>query len=525
MIITSKYIFDTETKTTFPGYIQMKGNRIIGKGPLTSLPENEEIIDYGTNMIIPAFIDAHTHFFLSVLLFNQKLTFISGKTENEVAEKVPDLPIVNGWKIGIGWFSSEFGQNVLPTRKSIDEVCSEIPVVLISGDAHTIWMNTKAMTLLHITTDQLPKEVSGEAIADEDGLTGVFFEAIAIHYLALILQPLKKDFQVEFQNYVGHLNKMGITTLGDVALTGEALDDFIYPELYETVQEDSKIRISFYPAMREETETIEKMAENYHSETLTFAGVKQFFDGVTSTHTAFLKEEYETPYFSGDVGLSLLPVEKMKQLIFNANEKGWPIRIHTVGDLAIHLALNYYQESQEQFPLADDMYNTLEHLEVMDAVDVPLVHQKNLVLSVQPSHLLVGWDTLDDEVGSMRASQMFPFRSFLNEGATLGFGTDSPVVVDITPIESIYFAVARKDLAGYPTEGLMPEQRISIPEALFAHTRGAAMALSRSDVGSLDIGTLADICVLDHNILEDTPEELLKTKMIATYFDGELLKD
>lgn len=116
---------------------------------------------------------------------------------------------------------------------------------------------------------------------------------------------------------------------------------------------------------------------------------------------------------------------------------------------------------------------------------------------------------------------MFPFKDFLAEGATLAFGTDTPVVIDITPLQSIYFAVERKDLAGEPSQGLMPEQKISIGEALYAHTKGAALALSRNDIGALEPGMLADITILDRNLLTATPQEILTAKIVATYFNGE----
>lgn len=523
MILTSNYIFDTKTKSTFPGYIQIEGKRIIAVGPMEELPPNAEVVDYGDQMIIPSFIDAHVHLFLSVLLHSKKITYAHGLSEEEVAAQAEGLPIVNGWKIGIGWFASEFGQNIHPTRKSLDAVCPNVPVMMIAGDAHTIWLNTTAMETMQITPQDIPTGVSGGALQDEEGLTGVFLEAVAIHYLGKILDPMKEDFAADLHAYAKHLNRMGITAVGDVAITGEASDDLVYPELYETLGEEASLRINFYPAMREETALIEKTAKKFQSDSLSFGGVKQFFDGVTSTHTAFLKDEYAFPYFPGDKGGPLIAIEKMRKLILLANEKGWPMRIHTIGDQAIRLALEYYQESQRKFPLANGKFNTLEHLEVMDANDLPLVSQDHLVISVQPSHLLVGWEALDAEVGPERAKQMFPFKDFLKEGAEIAFGTDTPVVIDVTPLESIYFSVARKDLSGKPEAGLMPEQAISVAEALYAHTKGAALALSRDDIGSLESGMLADIVVLNHNILADADEELLQTKVKATYFNGKLI--
>lgn len=520
MILCSNYIFDTQTKQTFAGYLKITEGKIVDVGPLDALPQNEVVMDYSNKMIVPGFIDSHVHFYLSALIHAGVLTHLTGNTEQDFANAVPQLPIKHGWKLGIGWFGSDFGQQVYPTKDSLDAVCADVPVMLISGDAHSIWLNSKAMAELEITRSNLPKGISGEALMMEGELTGCFLEAVAINYLADVLSKIPESAE-SYLTYMKHLNRMGVTTIGDVALTGESWDDLVYPEYFQQVEEQATIRAVFYPAMREDFTKLTETYNKYQSPKVQMGGVKQFFDGVTSTHTAFLKEAYETPYFAGDVGSPLIPTEKMRQLILLANQQDWPIRIHTIGDQAIHQALRYYQESLACYPLSAGKFNTLEHLEVMDARDLPLVQQEQVVISVQPSHLLVGYETLDEEVGSKRASEMFPFQSFLQNGATLAFGTDSPVVIDVTPLDSIYYAVARREKSGIPYERLMPQERISIEEALIAHTAGAAQALSRQDIGSLQVGNRADICILSQNILDCTEEELLATKIVGTIFDGE----
>ena len=314
---------------------------------------------------------------------------------------------------------------------------------------------------------------------------------------------------------------MGVTAVGDVALTGESPDDIVYPELYSKVEKDATVRVSFFPAMREEVERNRELYKTYRSDMLQMGGVKQFYDGVTSSHTAYLKEPYPMPFFEGDVGGPLLTEEKMERLTLLANKEGWPMRIHTVGDKAIALTLQNFKKAQKETPFdAPYKFNTIEHLEVMDPTDLPLTAQPSLIVSVQPSHLLVGYETLDEEVGAERARHMFPFKSFLEEGATLGFGTDTPVVLDVMPFESMFNAVARQTKEQLPVPCLMPEQRISIGEALKAHTSGAAKALSRLDIGTLEVGSLADFVILDKNILESDPVDLLNTNVEATYISG-----
>ncbi len=519
-ILRSNYIFDTHTKTTFAGYLQITDGLIEKIGPLSELPAGD-VLDYSEQMIVPGFIDCHVHFYLSALIHAGHLLQMTGTTEQEFAAQVPELPTTHGWKLGIGWFGSDFGQNVYPTKDTLDQVCADIPVMLISGDAHSIWLNSKGLDVLQITKEGIPQGISGAAILADGELTGCFLEAVAINYLAEVLESFKTTSEQTYLAYMAQLNQMGVTTIGDVALTGESWDDLVYPELFQKISAEATVRAVFYPAMRKELTKLQATAAAYRSPKVQMGGVKQFFDGVTSTHTAFLKAEYETPYFAGDVGSPLIATERMRELILLANQQGWPMRIHTIGDQAIHQALTYYQESLAQFPLPPGKYNTLEHLEVMDPQDLPLVAQEQLVISVQPSHLLVGYDTLDEEVGAERASAMFPFRSFLTHGATLAFGTDTPVVVNVTPLESLYYAVARREKSGVPKERLMPAEVLAIADALYAHTAGAAKALSRSDIGSLQVGKRADICILSKNLLACSEAEILATEVLVTMLDGQ----
>ena len=513
--VKSKYLFIGDSKETTEGILEIKDGKITN-----ILPYHEEvdgkIIDTGDKMVTPGFIDAHVHLYLSSLIHLGKMKAVGAPSIEEVVAQAKEIPVYNGWKIGIGWYASDFGQQVLPTKEDLDKASNEVPICLIAGDAHTIWLNTKALEELGLTSENIPSEIGGEAVKKDGELTGVFLEAIAIYYLSKVLAIYEAESKVALLDYMKHLNAMGITAVGDVALTGESPDDIVYPKLYSSVEDDATVRVSFFPAMREDVEENRRFYQTYQSPMLQMGGVKQFYDGVTSSHTAYLKEPYPMPFFEGDVGGPLLTEEKMERLTLLANQEGWPMRIHTVGDRAVELTLLNFKQAQEKYPFdAPYKFNTIEHLE-----DLPLTAQKSLIVSVQPSHLLVGYETLDEEVGEIRAKQMFPFKSFIQHGATLAFGTDTPVVLNVTPFETMYFAVARQTVEGLPKSALMPEQRISTKEALFAHTNGAAKSLSRLDIGTLEVGNYADFVILSKNFLEESPVEILKTTVVATYING-----
>lgn len=526
MFVKSDYIYDAISGQTFAGYLEIEDQRI--KAILTeeqgqpSIGEGAVLLDYSQQMVVPGFIDAHTHFFLSALIHQQKIHPLITRSEETYAREASRFKPYKGWTVAIGWYSSDWEEDHLPTKESLDRYFGEEPCGMISGDAHTLWLNSAAMISLGITPESIPREIGGEVVIEDGQCTGVFFEAIAIYYLGKILAPYRENSVADYREYMSYLNQFGITSCTDIALTGDKGDDLIYPAVYqELLAETPTMRISLYPAMREDTERILTMKKELTGDYLTLGGVKQFFDGVTSTRTALMMEEYPEPNYPGESGQTLIPLDQMRAFILEANRLDLPMRIHVVGDRATHLALDYYAESYERHPMSEGKYNTLEHLECVHPTDFQRVGQPQLVLSVQPSHLLVGYESLVDEVGPERLPFMFAFNTFIENHAILGFGTDTPVVLDVTPLDSIFYAVFRQGQDGLPVAGINPQEGITIAQALTAHTFGAAKAMSRKDIGHLSVGTLADFVVLDHNILFDDPDALAKTKVVATYVGGQ----
>lgn len=519
-LVKSRYIFDSVAQSVFAGALEIKDGLVVAVHPWDDYPKNLPIEAYDNQFIVPGFIDAHIHLFVSTLIHAGVLHHVSGATVASVAQQALDLPIVHGWKLGIGWYSSDFGQGIYPDKWSLDAVTGDIPTMLVSGDAHSVWFNSAALEALHITEESLTHAPSGDRLRMNGVLSGVFGEAVAVHYIAQVLQPFHSQITTLLPAYMQALNAMGITAVGDVALTGESADDLVYPKLYAACEPNATVRISYFPTMRHDIQRIIAKHQDQQSDMLQFGGVKQFFDGVTSSHTAFLKEPYATPFDANDCGGPLLPVVTMEELVFLASQHHIPIRIHAIGDRAIQLCLQQFQKALAVYPLPEGRYHTIEHLEVMDWNDLPLVAQSQVVVSVQPSHLLVGYETLDVEVGPQRAAHMFPFLAFKQAGATLAFGTDSPVVCGVTPLQSLYYAVARATTDGLPAGGLMPEQALTLADALTAHTLGAAKALSRTDIGTLSVGRQADFTVISRNLFDLPPQKWLDCWISATYVAG-----
>ena len=207
----------------------------------------------------------------------------------------------------------------------------------------------------------------------------------------------------------------------------------------------------------------------------------------------------------------------MKHLVAPAAAEGHAVRIHAIGDEAIHQAIDIFEEN----PVNGEGRHTLEHLENFQPNDIECLAQANIIASVQPRHITLDPGGPERDLGPERVPYMWPFRSLLNAGATLAFGTDSPVT-DIDPIDAVYTAVTRQDADTHePEGGWLPEERITLAEALKAYTQGSAAAAQREkELGTLEPGKYADITVLSPNPFDLPPEELQKTKVQATYVGG-----
>lgn len=279
-----------------------------------------------------------------------------------------------------------------------------------------------------------------------------------------------------------------------------------------------------FPALSMDLSRAMDMREKYDGEILRCQGLKQFMDGVSSCHTAYLKEPYANAYFEGDRGKPTISEDEMRKLVMHAVENDFSVRVHTIGDQAIHVLLDIFEEAEAKYGKKPYLQHTLEHLENFQKEDIARLAKDHVIPSVQPPHALIDPNGIERDLGLERAQDMWPFRRMLDTGSTLAFGTDSPVV-EINPFYGIYNAVTRQSAYSQePAGGWMPHEKITLAEALSAYTYGSACASSRQDkVGSLAPGKLADIVVLDRNLFAGTPEDIIRAEVEMTVMDGKVV--
>ena len=497
---------------------------------IAACPPDTPVLDFGDAFICPGFHDAHLHFFHTALGASPYLLMHMGESEAELVERTVEfaknLP-EHAWVVTQGWRDYRWDPPVPPTKHSLDEAFPTRPCVMYSGDGHTLWMNTCALDALGVTRDSVPPQ-GGSYDKDEGGeLTGIIREAAAMELLPRCLEWLTEDdIARAYEDQMGRMAEQGITSICDMALMPHPGCDFIRDDVYEKLSREGKLtlRVHMYPTLLDDQSRLEDLQDRYAGEEfplLRAPGFKQFFDGVSSQHTAWLTEPYTNERFEGDCGRPTVPADRMRELVLAAAERGHSVRIHTIGDRAIHEALDIFEEARERFGSPSQGRNTLEHLENLLPGDIDRLADLGILASSQPGHITLDPGGPERDLGQERSRIMWPFATYAARGVAQAFGTDSPITA-VTSMDVLYCAVTRQDpFTHEPQGGWLPDERISAAEALRIYTAGSAAAAGREDeLGQIAPGMLVDFVVLDRDITACDPREIQGAKVQATYLAG-----
>lgn len=513
-VITSTQVFQgvLGCDAARPLALAVKGERIIGVAPrddAASLAEGAPVKDWGDAFICPGFHDAHQHVFHAALFPSNLATEYAGSSEQDCVDHLvrwaASRPDDGSWLVSHGWRENYWNPSIPPTRASLDAAFPNRPVAMYSGDAHTLWVNTAGLKALGITDTTEPPS-GGSFDRDANGrLTGVLREAAGMLYIARVLSSFSVTQLCEiYRAYFRTLNEMGITSVSDMALSLVPGADGIYAQVYEALLASGElsVRAHLFPCLSDDQSNLEELQARLTGSRLRAPGFKQFFDGVSSQHTAWCTEEYENARFASDVGRPTVAPQRMRELVLAAAARGHSVRIHTIGDAAVHEAIDIFLEAQRRYGNPTQGRNTLEHIEDIQPADIARLRDAGLVASVQPPHVTIDLAQPARDLGEWRARRMWPFAEMSAAGVSLALGTDAPVVSP-SSLDVLYTAVTRQTPDTHePQEGWYPQHRLSRAEALRAYSLGGAMAVGREEeLGTLEASRLADIAVWDTNFL------------------------
>ena len=505
--------------------VAIYGNRIVAAGSTNDIRKlagpNTRTIDAKGRLLLPGFNDAHTHF----LSGGFQLSSVDLRDANSpqefaarikaFAEKLPK----GRWVTGGDWDHERWPDAKLPTKELIDSFTAETPVFVNRLDGHMALANSLALKLAGVTRETVDPP-GGVIVRDKSGEpTGVLKDA-AQNFVWKVVSPAtfeeKLDAARAATNYAA---KLGVTSVQDMS----AGDDV---GIYQTLLDRGELKTRIYAVSPLPSwERVARMGVRAHfgSEMLRVGGLKGFADGSLGSTTALFYEPYrDDPSTSGIAGDEMYPEGVMLKRVSEADRAGLQVMIHAIGDRANDLILSIYEQVERENGKRDRRFR-IEHAQHLRAQDIPRFARDGVIASMQPYHAIDDGRWAEKRIGKERIKTTYAFRSLLDSGATLAFGTDW-TVAPLNPLLSIYAAVTRRTLDGKNPNGWVPEQKITVEETVRAYTLGSAYAEFQENVkGSITAGKLADIVLLSRDIFKIDPNEIENVKVGMTMVDGRVV--
>jgi predicted amidohydrolase YtcJ len=514
-------VWTARAERPFAEAVAIAGDRILAVGAHEKIakyitPETQ-VIDAGGGLVVPGLIDSHIHLIDGGLrLASVQLRDAGTRDEfvKRIAEYAKSQP-PGAWITGGDWDHSLWGGE-LPTRDWIDAVTPNNPVWINRLDGHMALANTAAMKAAGVG-DEVKDVDGGEIVRDDSGRpTGVFKDnAMGMIDRAEPNSTTQQllDATVAAMDY---LAARGVTSV-------HHLGTFQHLNVFRIAQERGLLKTRIYactPLHQWRRLADEVKARGRGDEWLKIGGLKGFVDGSLGSHTAaFLEPFSDEP---GDRGLLVNTVEDLETWTASADREGLQVVVHAIGDRAIRLQLDVFERVAKANGPRDRRFR-IEHAQHISPADIPRFSKLGVIASMQPYHAIDDGRWAERFIGPERSKTTYAFRSLLDSGGRIAFGSDW-YVAPPTPMEGIYAAVTRRTLDGKHPNGWVPSQKISVEEALRAYTIDAAYAaFDDSRIGSIEPGKLADIVVLEQNLFDLPPEKLNTVPIAATIVGGKVV--
>lgn len=505
--------------------VAVAGNRIVAVGRSAELKPlagpRTRLIDAGGRTVLPGFNDAHVHWLTGGFSITN-VNLRNAKSPEELARLLGDFArrLPKGrWILEGNWDHENWPGAALPTKQMIDAVTPDHPVLVNRLDGHMALANSLALKLAGVTRDT--KDVPGGLIVrDVNGEpTGVLKDAAMSLVERVVPPPSREEKLTASRAATEHAATLGVTSVQDMS----AGDDV---GLYQYLLERGELKTRIH-CLRSivSWEVLEKTGVRaaFGSEWLRIGGLKGFSDGSLGSTTALFFEPYDdAPHTSGLLFDQMLPEGAMLRRVEAADMAGLQVVIHAIGDKANRIILDLFQEVAARNGARDRRFR-IEHAQHLRPDDVPRFGKQKVVASMQPYHCADDGRWCGKRIGAERSKGTYAFRSLLDTGAVLAFGSDW-TVAPLNPLEGIKAAVTRQTLDGRNPRGWVPEQKITLDEALRAYTRGSAYAEFQDHVkGSLTPGKLADLIMLDRDLNKTPAEDLDAAKVLLTVVDGRVV--
>ena len=504
--------------------VAMVGNRIAAVGYdaqiMCLLAPGGEAVDLGGRTVVPGLTDAHIHFVeyaLRLTRINLSGIVSRAETVRRVAERARTAR-PEEWLLGGGWDRNLWEDASFPTKEELDSVAPHNPVALDSKDGHSLWANSLALARAGITAET--HSPPGGEIERQPGTgepTGILKETAKRLVKGVVEKPSLEAIQTALKVALANAQRAGLTGIHDCE------DERAFAAFRELERNgELGLRVLMHIPVKNLDHAVGLgLRTGFGGEKLRVGGVKMFADGALGSRTAAMLASYQDEPLN--LGIAVTSKEEMRELVSKASRAGISAAIHAIGDRANRDVLDILEENRQSGE-GRDLRHRIEHVQLLHPTDIPRLAKLGIIASMQPIHATSDMDMVERHWGEERGRGAYAWRSLLDSGTALAFGSDCPVE-SFDPLAGIHAAATRRRSDGSPgPEGWHPEQRISVEDAVRAYTLGAAYASGEErERGSITPGKLADLVVLSQDIFVVPAMSILETEVEATVFDGQFV--
>lgn len=524
LIFTNGQIITVDSHFTVAEALAIKGNKIIRVGTNNEMHEwkgsNTQIIDLQGRSMLPGFIDAHAHLELygtNQLGVNCKEVHSIEEMKQKLKQIAADTP-KGQWIRGWGYNQNYLSEGRHPTRKDLDEVSTEHPIIVVRTCGHISCVNSKALEMGGIS-DETPEPTGGRYIKEEGKPNGVLLESAHME-MFLAAQYTDEEIMQGLEIASRHFLSCGITSVHDAGAYGNEH----FRNLYKAVRNGAvKLRVyTLYGSLHDSPSVLKKGVDagvitGLGDERFRIGPAKVFIDGSSSGPTAATR----FPYTSNpdDSGILYLSQEELNESLGAAHDAGWQITAHAIGDKGVEMMIECIEEALRRSPRKNHRHR-IEHSGMTPPDLIKRMKSLGVIPIPNPAFIYEFGDGYVKDYGEERVESMFPAQSYIDHGIIAAIGSDSPIT-SFNPMVGIQAAISRKSKTG---REIGRSQKIELQEAIRMYTIHGAYASYEDGIkGSLEVGKLADLVVLDRPILQAPTEELHQIEVEMTMVDGEVL--
>jgi predicted amidohydrolase YtcJ len=517
-------IWTGDSSRPWAGALAVSGDTITALGDSAEIaalagPETR-VLANGTALVTPGFMDGHLHFVDGGFQL-ASVDLRPANTPNEFVERLAGYVSERKpgeWILGGDWDHERWPDAPLPRREWIDSVTPDNPVLLYRLDGHMALANSAALRLAGI--DRATRDIPGGVIVRDPRTrepTGILKDEAMAPVQAVVPSPTDAQRDAALRRALEHAASHGVTGFAHVSVPLADLGAYLRARDAGTLTARAAL---YFPiqAWRQVADTVARRGRG--DDWVWIGGVKGYMDGSLGSTTALFYQPYEDDPSTS--GVAVTPEDSMRAWIGGADSAGLQVVVHAIGERANGLLLSIFDSVAQAHGPKDRRFR-VEHAQHLRRQDIERFPRLGVIASMQPYHAIDDGRWAEKRIGAERIKTTYAFRSLLDRGAVLAFGSDW-TVAPISPIMGIYGAVTRRTLDGKHPDGWVPQEKISVEEALRAYTSGNAYGVFAEDRrGRLAPGYLADLVLLDRDITRIPPEEIEQAAVEATVVGGKVV--